>query len=325
MRLLATPQNPLPDNALCLPVFTEDGLTLRAMVARVPQARGTVVILGGRADFIERYFETARQIMDRGLCVAGVDFRGQGGSQRLCKDPMRGFAKSFAGYDEDVRAFMTQVVLPNLPPPYYLLAHSTGGHVALRVVLEQSWFKKALLTAPLLDVHYNAWPVPVVQLLTWGAVLVGQGQAYLPGSRREPLGRNDFDGNLLTHDRRRWMRDCGVLEAAPELSVGGPTYGWLRAALNSFHKFRHLAEGTSFKCPVLAILAGMDQVVDNQAARDLSRLANSFATVTIAESRHEILNETDDIRAQFFAVLDEFFNVAPATRPGKIAFAGEAC
>lgn len=321
MRLVATPQNPIPDNALCLPVFTEDGLTLRAMVARAANARGTAVIIGGRADFIERYFETARQLMERGLCVAGVDFRGQGGSQRLCKDPLRGYVKSFAGYDEDVRAFMTQVVLPNLPPPYYLIGHSTGGHVSLRILLEQGWFKKALLSSPLLDVHYNAWPVPVVQALTFGAQIMGQGQAFLPGSRRTPMGRDDFDGNLLTHDRRRWVRDCAVLEAAPELSVGGPTYGWLRAALNSFAKFRHLKEDTTFKCPVLAVLAGRDQVVDNQAARDLSRRVGSFATVTIAESKHEILNETDDIRSQFFAVLDEFLNLGPTHKTAKIAFA----
>ena len=321
MRLVATPTNPIPDSALCLPVFTEDGLTLRAMVARVTNAKGTVIVLGGRADFLERYFETAREIMDRGLCVAGVDFRGQGGSQRLCKDPMRGHARSFAGYDEDVRAFMTQVVLPNLPPPYYLLAHSTGGHVALRVLLEQSWFKKALLTSPLLDVHYQAWPVPVVQALTWLAKVGGMSQAYLPGSRRGPMGRDDFTGNLLTHDRRRWLRDCAVLEAAPELSVGGPTYGWLRAALNSFAKFRRLREGTAFKCPVLAVLSGKDQVVDNRATRDLERRVASFATVTITESHHEILTETDVVRAQFLAVLDEFFNVTPSRRSAKIAFA----
>lgn len=315
----------MPENALCLPVFTEDGLTLRSMVVRIANAKGTVVMLGGRADFMERYFETAQQVIERGLCVAAVDFRGQGGSQRLCKDPLRGYVNSFAGYDEDVRAFMTQVVLPSLPPPYYLIGHSTGGHVALRVLLEQNWFKKALLSSPLLDVHYNAWPVPVVQALTFGAKLIGLGEAYLPGSRRAPFGRDDFEGNVLTSDKRRWMRDCGVLEAAPELGVGGPTFGWLRAALNSFARFRRLKEDTAFKCPVLAVLAGRDQVVDNQATRDLARRANSFATVTISGAKHEILTETDGIRSQFFAVLDQFFDTAPPPKPGKIAFAAEAC
>jgi lysophospholipase len=321
MRLILTPDNPVPEGAMCLPVVTNDGQVLRTMVARAPKPAGTVVILGGRADYLERYFETSRDMMARGLCVAALDFRGQGGSQRPKRDPERHHVRSFSAYDEDLRSFMTQVVVPNLPPPYYLLAHSTGGTIALRALLKHNWFSKAVLTAPLLDVHYRAWPVPVVQALTWGAQLSGAGRLYLPGIRRKPFGRADFEGNPLTGDRRRWMRDCGVLEHAPELGLGGPTYGWLRAALNSFTMFRRLKRGSTLRCPTLAVLAGLDQVVDNQATRDLERHLGLFATVTIPESRHEILNETDDIRAQFLAVFDSFIGARQAARPAEIAFA----
>ncbi len=75
---------------MCTRVVTSDGIVLRAMSARVANSRGTVVILGGRADFMERYFETARDLMDMGYCVASVDLRGQGGSQRLTRNPMQG-------------------------------------------------------------------------------------------------------------------------------------------------------------------------------------------------------------------------------------------
>ncbi len=321
MRLVALAENPPPEGAICLPVVTEDGVALRAMVARAAKPRGTVVMLGGRADYLERYFETARELLDRNLCVAGIDFRGQGGSQRNTTYPMRGHINSFAAFDEDLRAFMTQIVVPNLPPPYYLLAHSTGGNIGLRALLKHNWFKKAILTAPLLDIHYLAWPVPVVQVLTWVAQTSGLGKLYLPGMRRDPFGRADFEGNPLTHDKRRWIRDCAILEQAPELGLGAPTYGWLRSALNSFGMFRRLRTGTSFKCPALAVLAGLDVVVDNQATRELERRISNFATVTIPESRHEILNETDDIRAQFLAVLDSFLETGNTPEKRKIAFA----
>jgi lysophospholipase len=316
-----TPDNPAPEGALCLPVVTDDGQVLRCMIARAAKPTGTLVILGGRADYIERYFETSRDMLARGLCVAVLDFRGQGGSQRPARDPMRAHLRSFAAFDEDLRAFMTQVVVSNLPPPYYLLAHSTGGNIALRALLKQHWFSKAVLTAPLLDVHYRTWPVPVVQALTWGAQITGLGRLYLPGIRRTPFTRADFEGNPLTHDRRRWMRDCSVLEHSPELGLGGPTYGWLRAGLNSFAMFRRLRRGTALRCPTLAVLAGLDQVVDNQATRDLERRLGSFSTVTIPESRHEILNETDDIRSQFLAVFDSYLDLKPAKRTAEIAFA----
>lgn len=321
MRLTMTPDNPAPEGVVCLPVVTDDGQVLRCMVARPAKPIGTVIILGGRADYLERYFETTRDMLDRRLCVAALDFRGQGGSQRSKREPMRGYVRSFSAFDEDLRAFMTQVVVPSLPPPYYLLAHSTGGNVALRALLKHHWFSKAVLTAPLLDVHYRSWPVPVVQALTWGAHVSGLGRQFLPGIRRGPFKRADFDGNPLTHDRRRWLRDCAVLEQSPELGLGGPTYGWLRAALNSFAMFRRLRHGTELKCPTLAVLAGFDQVVDNQATRDLERRLGSFATVTIAESRHEILNETDAVRAQFFAVFDSFLDLKTPARKAEIAFA----
>jgi hypothetical protein len=65
-------------------VKTPDGVRLRYAVSPgLPGGRGTVCILPGRADFIERYFETIRDLQARGYAVAILDWRGQGGSDRL--------------------------------------------------------------------------------------------------------------------------------------------------------------------------------------------------------------------------------------------------
>ena len=82
MQLFSTPDNRVPDGAVCTPVKTRDGLVLRAMRVRVARPKGTVVVLGGRGDYLERYFETARDLMRRNYCVAVLDVRGQGGSPR---------------------------------------------------------------------------------------------------------------------------------------------------------------------------------------------------------------------------------------------------
>jgi lysophospholipase len=306
MQLVVTPDNPPPEGAVCTSINTQDGVKLRAMTALVRRARGTVVILGGRADYLERYFETARDLMSRGFSVAALDFRGQGGSQRLTSNALRGFVRSFADHDEDLRCFMADAVLPECQPPYFLLAHSTGGNIALRAALKQVWFKKCVLTSPLVNVPYGAWPVPVVRLLCAGASLTRFGWAYLPGRRKLPFARGDFEGNPLTSDAKRWSRDMSVIEAAPFLSVGGPTYGWLNAAMSSFRMLRRLGEGTTLRSPTLAVLAGLDVVVDNQATRDLARRLSNFSTVTIPEAKHEILQERDHVRAQFWAVFDTF-------------------
>jgi hypothetical protein len=110
MELYSTPGNPSPPGAECLFVVTRDGLKLRALKAVPLAARGTAVIIGGRGDFFERYFETMQDLMDRGFAVASLDLRGQGGSQRLLKDIYRAPVKSFADFEEDIRAFMDDVV-----------------------------------------------------------------------------------------------------------------------------------------------------------------------------------------------------------------------
>jgi lysophospholipase len=306
MELISTLDNPLPPGAVCSQVTTSDGFKLRAMAARVSKSRGTVIILGGRADFMERYFETMRDMMSRGFCVASLDLRGQGGSQRLVDGPLRGHINRFEQYDEDVRSFMTQVVLPDCPPPYYAVAHSTGGNVILRALRSRNWFKKCILVSPLLGLKYGAWPVPVVRVLTTLAAVSGLGWAYLPGQRQTPLGRQDFAGNPLTSDQRRWRRDCAVLEASPGLGVGGPTYGWLRAAMKSIDALRRLRSAKDLRCPVLIVAAGRDEVVDIEAIYRFSRNVTGVSMVVIHDALHEIMLERDEVRAQFLAAFDAF-------------------
>jgi lysophospholipase len=306
MELASTLDNPIPGGAVCSQVKTSDGFELRAMVARVSRSRGTVIILGGRADFIERYFETMQDLMSRGFCVASLDLRGQGGSQRLTRNPLRGHIDRFEQYDEDVRSFMTQVVLPDCPPPYYAIAHSTGGNVILRALRHRNWFKKCVLVSPLLGLRYGAWPLPVVRLLTFLATHLGLGWAYLPGQRHTPLGRGDFAGNPLTSDQRRWNRDCGVLESVPALGVGGPTYGWLRAAMKSIDLLSKLKAARELRCPVLIVAAGRDLVVDIEASYRMARSLPGISMVVIPEALHEIMLESDEVRAQFLAAFDAF-------------------
>lgn len=304
MQLFPTAENPLPPGARCVQVLTRDRQLLRGMLACPPGAQGTVVVIGGRGDFVERYFETMRELMARGFAVASVDLRGQGGSERLHAEIYRGHLRSFSGFDEDVRAFMEEVVLPGCPAPYYALGHSTGGHVLLRVLRTQTWFRKVVLISPLVDVIYGAWPRPVAAALVVSVNLLGLGWMFLPGVSKRPLGRADFAGNPLTSDRRRWHRDSGTLEAAPELGLGGATFSWLGSARKSLDSVASMRRRP--QSPVLIIAAERDRVVNNAAIRRLARNVPGVALAFIPGAMHEILAERDPIRRQFFAAFDSF-------------------
>jgi len=288
---------------VCVELVTRDKTRLRAMRAVPENARGTFVILGGRGDFIERYFETARELMERGFAVAVLDMRGQGGSQRPKRQPFRDRTRSFAGFDEDVRTLMDDLVIPSCPAPYYALGHSTGAHVLLRLLRNKKWFARAILVSPLIEIIYGPWPRPVAWLLLNTMWFTGLANFFLPGVRKEPMGRADFPGNPLTSDRHRWDRDSKTLEVAPQLGLGGPTFGWLGAARQSITRTRRMKKPTA---PVLIVAAGADRVVGNEGIRRLARKVPGVALAFIPDANHEILGERDMIRRQFFAALDSF-------------------
>jgi lysophospholipase len=299
-----TAENPLPPGAEAVELVTRDKVRLRAMKAVPENPRGTFVILGGRGDFIERYFETARDLMERGFAVVVLDMRGQGGSQRPKRQPYRDRTRSFAGFDEDVRTVMDQLVVPGCPAPHYALGHSTGAHVLLRLLSGKPMFARAILVSPLVEIIYGPWPRPVAWLLLNTMWFTGLANFFLPGVRRKPMGRADFPGNPLTSDQRRWDRDSATLEAAPQLGLGGPTFGWLGAARQSIAKIRRMRKRPA--APVLIVAAGADRVVGNEGIRQLARKVPGVALAFIPDARHEILGENDVIRRQFLAALDSF-------------------
>ena len=306
MKFFTTAENQAPDGAVCHDVLTSDKVQLRAVVTRQSRARGTVFILNGRADFFERYFETMKDMSKRRLAVVTFDWRGQGGSQRLLKNRLRGYIRNFSGYDLDLAAVIALAQRLDFPEPYYALAHSTGGHILLRALRNKTYFKRAVITAPLLGFNYGRWPLPVVHVLNFLARYSGMGWLYLPGFARGPMQRSEYPNNPLTSDRVRWNRDTTTLEEHPELGLGGPTYAWLRAAMKSLAELRNWPKHKGPTCPTMIVMAGQDRVVNNLGIRQFVDAVPGISLLAIPTSRHEILNETNVIREKFLAAFDAF-------------------
>ncbi|MGC8015884.1 alpha/beta hydrolase, partial [Salmonella enterica] len=88
MTLVSIPANPVPDDVVSGTIKTSDGAELRfARWAPPPGRKGTVCVFSGRGEMIEKYFETVRDLRDRGFAVAMIDWRGQGHSSRRLRDP----------------------------------------------------------------------------------------------------------------------------------------------------------------------------------------------------------------------------------------------
>jgi len=112
MDLISIPANPVPEDAVTRTVTTPDGVELRfARWAPPPGRKGTVCLFQGRAEFIEKYFETVRDLRARGFAVATLDWRGQGLSQRSLRNSRKGYVRDFSDYDVDLDTFIREVVV----------------------------------------------------------------------------------------------------------------------------------------------------------------------------------------------------------------------
>jgi lysophospholipase len=312
MRLVSIPANPVPDDVVVGALTTRDNVTLRfARFAPPPGRKGTVVVLQGRAEYIEKYFETVRDLRARGFAVATFDWRGQGLSMRALSDPQKGHVRNFAEYVTDLETVMEQVVLPDCPPPIYALAHSMGSAVVLKACHDGSrWFDRIVLASPMIALPASRMTRaagPLARLMR----LIGRGSGYVPTGHGAPIGVDDFIGNVLTSDPVRYARNMAVLEEAPELGIGAPTIAWADAALRLMKQFAVPSYAGSLRQPILMVAAGHDDVVSTPAIEVFGMNLLAGSHLILAGARHEILQEQDQYRDQFWAAFDAFVPGTP--------------
>jgi lysophospholipase len=312
MRLVSITANPVPDDAVVGAVTTPDGVSLRfARFAPPPGRKGSVVILQGRAEYIEKYFETVRDLRARGFAVATFDWRGQGMSQRALADPLKGHVRNFSEYTTDLETMMEQVVLPDCPPPIYTLAHSMGSAVVLKACHEGArWFDRVVLASPMIGLaggRMGGAAGPIARIMRY----LGRGSGYIPTGHGAPIGIDDFIGNVLTSDPVRYARNMAILEEAPELGIGAPTIAWADAALRLMKRFAMSRYAGSLRQPILMVAAGRDEVVSTPAIETFAMHLLAGSHLIVPGARHEILQEQDIYRNQFWAAFDAFVPGTP--------------
>ncbi|MGB0799264.1 MAG: alpha/beta hydrolase, partial [Planktomarina sp.] len=112
-------------------------------------SKGTVLIFPGRTEYIEKYGDAAREFTQQGYTALAVDWRGQGFADRLQNDRAPGHVINFHDYQQDVAAVVDAAKSLDLPEPYFLVAHSMGGCIGLRAVMEGLPVKAAAFTGPM--------------------------------------------------------------------------------------------------------------------------------------------------------------------------------
>lgn len=303
--LLETPDNPVPPGGAA-EWFAGAGAARMRAALFTPKGppRGSVVLSGGRTEVIEKYYETIGELLGRGFVVLVHDWRGQGLSERLLPDRLKGHA---AGADDFLTDFdcLLAAYGARLPKPWIAVAHSMGGCLTLLALAKSQAgsFAGAVLSAPMLALNTRPAPRFIVDLLLGRRTRLRRLGDYV-GAPGDPF-ENNFANNRLTHDPVRYARNCALVAAHPDLALGGVTWGWLDFALKAAAWLQKPANLKRVTIPVTICQAAEEKLVDNRGQDVVAAALPQGRLVRIEGAFHEILQETDDKRAVFWRAFDE--------------------
>ncbi|KQY92533.1 lysophospholipase [Caulobacter sp. Root1455] len=315
--LVSIPEAPVPDHGKAEWFSGADGATLRAALFSPPEvskggeARGSVVVSPGRSEPIEKYFEVVQDLLDRGFVVLVHDWRGQGLSHRALPDRLKGHATGFKEFLGDHQALLAAFET-RLPKPWIAVGHSMGGSlIMLALAMGETRFAAAVLSAPMLGLNTGRRPAGGARALAWLMSRSRYKGDYVLGDVGDPFVQS-FPKDALTHDAARYARHRAQINANPDIALGGITWGWTDFAFSTCAFLRRTRGVEAISIPVTIVGAGQDSRVLVADERAIAGRMPKGRYVEIPDAFHEILIETDDRRAKFWAAFDETVDpVAP--------------
>ncbi len=308
-----------PDGGSAYWLTCSDGVKIRAGVWGAEAAsKGTVLLFPGRTEFVEKYGHAAGHFQARGYATVAVDWRGQGLADRLLADRALGHVGLFKDYQKDIEALLALVEELKLPKPLSLFAHSMGGCIGLRALVEGLPVTSAAFTGPMWGISLTPHTKKAAAWI--GSTLAhnfGFGSTIAPGTLPTTyVLSNPFEDNMLTRDREMFDRMKLQVETYPDLALGGPSLSWLNEALR---ECRNLRAHPTPNVPSLTYLGTNERIVDAEFIRDrVSRWPNG-ELVIVEGGEHEIAMEGDAIQRMVFDGCDALYSAHRETQTAQTA------
>lgn len=250
---------------------------------------GEILFLGGRGDFLEKYLEAFDSWRNAGWTVSGFDWRGQGGSGRT-HHANACHIEDFETFVADLEAFASSWRSQG-KGPHVAIAHSMGAHVLLKAVAtERLDLDGMVLLSPMLGIRAGPLRGKAIRALA----LIGQTESL----RRRPIWNGQHSPALgrVTSCPERQADKLWWKSVQPELGRGGPTWGWLAAAIRSMDELEKTLRKRPVTHPGLLLAAVGDPIVDPRAIDRTARLLPTFEYRVIHGAGHELLRERDGPR-----------------------------
>ena len=266
--------------------------------------RGSLLFALGRGDFIEKYLEAFADWHGRGWSVSSFDWRGQGRSKG------KNAAGHFDSFDilvEDLGHIIDEWAA-STPAPHVVVAHSMGGHMLLRLLLQRRpAIQAAVLIAPMIAVNTGSIPDWFASAAASMATMTGFGRWSIWGSNLARAPAGSVRQKVLTGCVDRYEDELFWWDREPEASPAAPSFGWLNAAYQSARSFTDEALA-KVDVPVLLLGAARDQLVSPEAIRRVAGQLPKGELAMFDDCAHEILRERDHVRAAALAHIDAFLD-----------------
>ena len=287
---------------------TTDGVNLRIAIWNETSSKGTILLQSGRTEFIEKYYEVIQEFVNRGFCVALMDWRGQGLSDRVAKDIRIGHVDNFSDYDSDFEEVIRKIYQDSCPKPWIAVGHSMGGClVASNAAKNTDLFDAIILCAPMLTLQMPNLIKKLIHVLGFMTKIGLKEKALARPEWHEDEGwrENPFTENQVTSDPIRYERTMMLIREHQEHAIGGLTVGWVYGALKRTREMISPGWIKKIEQPLLLLNATKDKLVN---PKENVKICSQSNTVTIEDidGEHEILMETDLIREQAWNAIDEF-------------------
>ncbi len=270
-------ENDFPDVEHVFGTFESDGYTLAGHIYKPAEYKGTVFVLHGYLNHCTQLKHLIRFLIESGFAVAAFDLPGHGLSTGK-----RAAIEDFSQYSQALTDFV-DAANKHIEGPYHLIGFSTGGSAAIDCLFVNRGndFDKVILVAPL------------VHCVGWGPSRAG---SKIFGTFVKSVPRVD----------RNESSDRQYLEfvKTDPMQIRKVPLEWV-SALHAWND--KIADLPSCPAKAKVIQGTKDTTVDWKFNVEFIREKFRNADVSLIEDgRHELLNESVDIRKKVFSEIGSY-------------------
>ena len=285
-------------------IETSKNNKIRLAYWKVDQSKGTVLIQQGHNEFIEKYYETIKELIKLKFSVVSFDWRGQGMSDKILEYINKQHISDFKLHDDDLNFIVENILIRYFPKPYVAIGHSMGGCILLSNLKKyDAIFSKMILSAPMLGFKYEFF---LNFLLKLSQIFLKDDDFFL-GSKPNYGKETLFDDNELTTDRDRYNRTLKLVRKKPEIRLWGVTTLWAKAVIKRLKLIRK-TDWSKIETDILFINCLEDKIVSQKSIVESAKLFKNSMLIQFKECKHEIFMENNKARQLLWREITHFLD-----------------